>query len=212
MTKTRQSRRKKLETLQLSTCLPLVTYLGGIDDLVGEGLRDRLEASEGGFTGTLADEVDRLVDSAERRHVDGLSADNTAGTDTGGIFASTGVGDGGDDDLDGVLAGQQVNQFEGLLHNSDSHLLFTVVSALGGHEHANDALNNGALGLLEAALLVAASSVRDEHLLTDRRDLEIVGEGVIRALDTGVVPLSEQLGLDSEFGLAVVLLDKTSVV
>jgi len=40
--------------------------LGGVDDLVGEGLRDRLEASEGRFTGTLADQVDSLVDSAER--------------------------------------------------------------------------------------------------------------------------------------------------
>ena len=42
--------------------------LGGVDDLVSEDLRDRLDASEGGFTGTLADEVeDSLIDSAETR-------------------------------------------------------------------------------------------------------------------------------------------------
>ena len=42
--------------------------LGGVDDLDSEDLRDRLDASEGGFTGTLADEVeDSLIDSAETR-------------------------------------------------------------------------------------------------------------------------------------------------
>ena len=104
------------------------TYLGSVDDLVGEGLRDGLETSEGGLAGALADQVDGLVDSAEGRHVDSLSADDTTRADTGGVFAGATLRDGGDEDLDGVLAGEQMNQFHGLLYNFDSLLLFTVVS------------------------------------------------------------------------------------
>ena len=104
------------------------TYLGSVDDLVGEALRDGLKASEGGLAGALADQVDSLVDSAEGRHVDGLSADDTTRSDTGGVFAGTAVGDGSDDDLDGVFTSEEVDQLHSLLYNSDCHLLFTVVS------------------------------------------------------------------------------------
>jgi len=106
----------------------MTTYLGGVDDLVGEGLGDGLKASESTLTGTLAHQVDGLVDSTEGRDIDGLSTDNTTGSNTGGVLTGTTVGDGGDEHLDGVLASEKVNQFKGLLHNLDSHLLFTVVS------------------------------------------------------------------------------------
>ena len=82
--------------------------------------------------------------------------------------------DGSHDDLDGVLPSEQVDQLHGLLDDLDGHLLLTVVAGRGGHEHAREALNDGALGLLEAALLVAAGRVRHEHLLTDGFDLEVV--------------------------------------
>lgn len=78
------------------------------------------------------------------------------------------------DDLDGVLTSEQVNQLHRLLDNSHSHLLLTVVARRRGHEHASEALDNGALSLLESALLVAASGVRHEYLLTDGFDLEVV--------------------------------------
>ena len=42
-------------------------------------------------------------DSAEKSHVDGLSAGNTAGTDTVAVFASADVSDGADDYLDEVV-------------------------------------------------------------------------------------------------------------
>ena len=76
-----------------------LTYLGGVDDLIGEGLRDRLERPEGGLAGTLADQVNGLVDSAEGRHVDSLSAHDTARTDTGGVFTGAGGSDGVDENL-----------------------------------------------------------------------------------------------------------------
>ena len=109
--------------------IAISTYLRRVDELVGEGLRDRLETSEGGLTGGLADEVDGLVDSAEGRNIDSLSADDTTRSDTGGVFAGTAVGDGSDDDLDGVFTSEEVDQLHSLLYNSDCHLLFTVVSS-----------------------------------------------------------------------------------
>jgi len=55
-----------------------LTYLGSIDQLVSESLLDALEVAEGGLARALADQVDSLVDSAQRRNVDSLSADGTA--------------------------------------------------------------------------------------------------------------------------------------
>jgi hypothetical protein len=181
------------------------TYLGSVDNLVGEGLGDRLQTSECGLAGALADQVDGLVDSAERRHIDGLSTDHTTGSDTSGVLTGTTVGDSGDDNLNGVLAGEKVDQFEGLLDNFDSLLLFTVVSATGGHNHADEALHDRALSLLKPTLLVAASSVGNENLLTDGLDLEVVGKGVVGALHAFVRPFSEKLGLNGELGAVVLL-------
>ena len=174
------------------------TYLGSVDDLVGEALRDGLKASEGGLAGALADQVDSLVDSAEGRHVDGLSADDTTRSDTGGVLASARLGNGVDTDLNGVLAGEKMNQFHGLLDNFDSLLLFTVVSVARGHQHAGDSLDNGALGLLESTLLVATGGVWHEHLLASGLDSQVVGERGIGARDTLVGPPSEKFGFNSE--------------
>ena len=61
----------------------MLTYLAGVDDLIGESLSNRLERPEGRLASRLEDEVDGLVDSAEGRNIDSLSAHNTAGADTG---------------------------------------------------------------------------------------------------------------------------------
>jgi len=119
----------KSKTARLTQRLRVDSYLGGGDDLVGEALRHTLETTESALTGSLADEVDSLVDSAEGRHIDGLSADDTTGSDTGGVFAGAGVGEGVDEDLDWVEASQQVDEFHSLLDNTNCHLLFTVVSS-----------------------------------------------------------------------------------
>jgi len=153
-----------------------------------------------------------LVDSAEGRHIDGLSTDDTTGTDTGGVFAAASLRERVDDDLDGVLAGEESDQLEGLLNNFDSLLLLTVVGGRGGHEHASETLNNGALSLLESALLVAASGVGHKDLLTDGLHLEVVRKGVVRALHAFVRPLAEELGLNSEFDLVFVVGDNGLVV
>ena len=51
--------------------------LGGVDDFISKAFLDALQGSEGGFLGTLVDEVDSLIDSAEGGNVDSLSADGT---------------------------------------------------------------------------------------------------------------------------------------
>ena len=51
--------------------------LGGLDDLVGEALRQRFHGSESGGSDSLHDEIDTLVDSSEWGHIDGLSSDGT---------------------------------------------------------------------------------------------------------------------------------------
>ena len=179
-------------------------YLGCVDNLVGQGLGNALEAAEGGVTGALADQVNSLVDSAEGRHIDGLSSDNTTGSDTGGVLAGATVGDSVDEHLEGVLARGQVNDLHGLLDDAHGHLLLTVVAATGNHHGVNETLNDGALDLLEATGLVAASRVGHVHLLTHGLHLQVAGQRDVRALDAFVGPLSEKLGLKGEFGLTVI--------
>ena len=184
----------------------MLTYLAGVDDLIGESLSNRLERPEGRLASRLEDEVDGLVDSAEGRNIDSLSAHDTTGTDTGGVLAGTSVRDGSDKDLDGVLTGQKVDELHSLLDDPDGLLLLTVVPVAGGHEHGSKTLDDGALGLLEATLLVAASSVGHEDLLTDGTDLKVVRKGVVGALHAIIRPSAEEFGSNSELKLIFVLL------
>jgi len=197
----------KIKTARLES-----TYLGGVDELISESLRHALEVAEGGVAGALADQVDGLVHSAERRNVDGLSANGTARTDTGGVLTTAALLDGVDDDLDWVLASQEMDQFKCLLNDSDGHLLFTVLSGAADHDHVCEALDDWALDFLELALLVAASSVRNVNLLLNSLHLEVKGKTDIRGFDTLVRPLAEQLGLESEFWLSIVVIaDQTGI-
>lgn len=177
------------------------TYLGRVDDFVGEALGHSLEGSESGLTSSLAHQVDGLVDSSERGDIDGLTSNNTTGSNSGRVFTGTTFRDGGDENLDGVVACEEMDEFHSLLDDSDGELLFTVVSSTGSHDHVGESLNNRALSLLESSLLVAASSVRHEHLLSHSLDLEILGEGHIGALNALIGPFSKKLGLKSELAL-----------
>ena len=138
------------------------TLLGAVHNLISQALSTRLDVSEGTVSSTLSDQRDSLVDSSERRNINGLSSDNTTRSDTGRVFASSSVLDGINNNLNRVLIGQKVNDFEGLLDDSDSHLLLTVVSTLH-HHGVDESLNNWAGGLSESLLLVATSSMREIH-------------------------------------------------
>lgn len=174
--------------------------LGGSDDLVGEALSESLVGSERALSGALADQVDGLVDSSQRRDIDSLSADGTAGTDSGGVLTGTAVLDGVEEDLERVLAGEQVDDLKGLLEVTDGHLLLTILAASANHELVDEALEDGAGNLLEALLLVLAGGVGNVDLGLGALDGQVVGEGLLRALDTFVSPLAEQLRGNSKLG------------
>lgn len=82
-------------------------------------LGDRLDVAERRLADTDGDEGDGLVDAAERRDVDGLTADGTLRTDPGRVFARASVDDGVDEDLDRVLVGQEVDDLERVGDDAD---------------------------------------------------------------------------------------------
>lgn len=90
------------DTLQLILLLDSIAVaasLGSVDQLLSQALSNGLYVSESSLAGTNGKERDGLVDAAEGRHIDGLSADGTCGTDSGGVFTGTAVDDGVDSDL-----------------------------------------------------------------------------------------------------------------
>ena len=160
---------ERCSTVALSDSLDLVLLpdsggvatdaLGGGDDFVSEAFGKGLVAAEGRLARVLAHKEDRLVDSAERGDVDGLSADGTAGADTGGVLTSASLHDGLEEDGERVLAGEQVHDLEGLLEVANGHLLLTVDAAIPDHELVDEPLNDGAGDFLEPLLLVLAGGV-----------------------------------------------------
>ena len=83
-----------------------------------------------GKTYTNGQQRNRLVDTPQRRHIHGLTTDGTRRADTGRVFAGTSVDDGVDENLDGVLLGDEVDDFERVLDDTDSHELFAVVATV----------------------------------------------------------------------------------
>lgn len=99
-------------TLQLILLLDSVRVaaaLGGVDQLLGKALSNRLDVAESGFSGTGGEQGDGLVDAAERGDINSLSSDGTGGTNSGRVFTRTTVDNGVNGDLDGVLVGHQVD-------------------------------------------------------------------------------------------------------
>lgn len=106
--------KKRELTVRLGDTLDLVLLLdgvgvgrtlGGVDQLVGEALGDRLDVAEGRHAGAGGQQVDGLVDTAERRHIDGLTADGTGGTHTGAVLTRASVLDRVNEDLNAVVPG-----------------------------------------------------------------------------------------------------------
>lgn len=98
-----------LQLVLLLDRVRVAATLGSVDQLLGEALGDALDVTESRFASTDSEEGNSLVDTAERRHIDGLSSDGTGRTDTGAVFARAAVDDGIDGDLDRVLIGHDVD-------------------------------------------------------------------------------------------------------
>lgn len=67
-------------------------------------------------------------------------------------------------DLDGVLISEDVDDFEGVFNNTNSHQFLSVVPAVE-HQRVGKPLNNGALCLPETPGGIASSSVGKEVLM-----------------------------------------------
>jgi len=180
--------------------------LGGVDDLVGEGLGDTLEGTESGVLRALVHQVERLVNAAEGRDINGLTTHNTTGTNTGGVLTGTSVGTGINKDLDRVLASEQVDELKGLLNDAEGVLLLTVGAVTGNHNGADEALNEGALDLLELALLVATGGEGNKDLLLNSLDVDVVRKGGFGADNAFVAPSAEKLGLNGELGVGLIVI------
>jgi len=105
---------------------------------------------------------------------------------------------GGDEDLDGVLVGDEVNDFHGLLDDGDGFLLLTVVSGSGDHDHVDESFNDGALGLLETTFLVATGGEGGKDTLFGVLDLQVALDGDVVTLNVVVRPFAEKSGFESE--------------
>src|SRR6266566_8917823 len=99
--------RYTLQLILLLDSVRVAASLGSIDQLLGKTLGNRLDVSERGFAGTSCQQGNRLVDPAERGHVDSLSSDGAGRSDSGGVLTGTAVDNGINGDLDGVLVGHE---------------------------------------------------------------------------------------------------------
>ena len=70
------------------------------------------------------------------------------------------VDDSINDDLDGILISQQVNNFHGMFNNPNSHQLLPIVTPVH-HQRICEPLHNWALGFPESLDRVPASCVGD---------------------------------------------------
>ena len=136
-----------------------------MDDLVSKAFSNCLQRSESRVSGAGRHKIDGLVDSSEGRDINGLSSDGTAGANSGGVFTSTAFSNSVDEDLDWVLAGNDVYDLENLFNNQDSLLFLTVglsrvtLRPVAEHERVYESLDNGASHFLESFLLVSSGGV-----------------------------------------------------
>lgn len=165
--------------------------LGGVDQLFSQTFSNSLDVSERSLSSTDGQQSNGGVDSSQRRDIDGLSSDGTRRTDSGGVFSGTRVDNSVNDNLQWVLLGQNVDDLQGVLDDSDSLQLLTVVLTVH-HQGVGQSLNNWTLSLSESLGSVSASSVGDEHWGSD---LDVVNQRNILDLDTLERPLVEQLDL-----------------
>jgi hypothetical protein len=78
-------------------------------------------------------------------------------------------------DLNGVLVSQKMNDLHGVLYDAYSHQLLTVVATVH-HEGVGQPLNDRALGLPEALNRVAPSSVRHECGMLVNGHSNVIGQ------------------------------------
>merc|ERR1740123_1510992 len=147
-----------LQLVLLLDCVAVGGTLGSVDDLVRETLSDGLDVPEGSLPSSSAEQPDRLVNPPKRRHINSLTPDRSRSSDTGRVLAGTRVDDGVHNNLEGVLASEEMDDLESVLHNPHGHQLLAIVPAVH-HERVAKPLDNGALSLAEPLGCVSSSRV-----------------------------------------------------
>merc|ERR1740128_970424 len=122
------------DTLEFVLLLDGVTVagsLGGVDQLVGQALGDGLDVAESSLPGSGAQQPDSLVDPPEGRDIDGLTPNGSLTSDTGGVLTGSGVDDGIDQDLEGVLVKGHLQLGDGHGHLLLDNLDLVLQSGVG---------------------------------------------------------------------------------
>jgi hypothetical protein len=138
------TRTDTLELILLLDCVRVGRSLGSVDEFVGKALGNGLDVPERRLTRARGQEPDGLVHPPQRRHINSLTPDGTSASDTSRVFPRAGVDDRVNQDLDGVLVREQVNDFESVLDDPVGHEFLAVVTAVH-HEGVGEAFDDGAL-------------------------------------------------------------------
>lgn len=165
----------------------------GLDNLIGETLRDSLGVLEGLVSGVLSNEVDSLVESSERGDIDGLSLDISTLTNSGGVLSGTAVINGIDQDIDWVLTSLEVDNLKGLFDYSDSLEFLTGVSTME-LKTSDQSLYNWHSGLFELSDLISSSSMWDVYLALSLFNGNKVLDSFVLNNNFIVRPFSEKFG------------------
>jgi hypothetical protein len=136
-------------------------------------------ASECRFSGSLAHQIDGLVDSSQWRDINSLSSDGTSGTNSSRVLSGSTLDDSLEQDFQWVGTGEKVDDLKNLSEDSDSLLLFTILSVVTTHELIDESLNNWARNLLETFFLIFTSSVWNVHLSLDLSNTEVIDQRLL---------------------------------
>ena len=140
--------------------------------------------SEACVSGSLAHEIDSLVDSSQWGNIDSLSSDGTSGTNSGGIFSGSSLDDSFEEDFEWVGSSKEVNDFKSLSEDSDTNLFFTILSMHTHHKLIGESFSDWTLDLLETFFLIFTSSVWDVHLSFGGLNTKVVDKRLLGALNS----------------------------
>jgi len=129
-----------------------------VDQLISQALSNGFDVSESSLSCPSGKQVDGLVHTTERRHIDSLSTDSSLRSDASRVFTWTRINDSRNKDLDWVLVGKEVDDLECVLNDLDGLQLFTVVATVH-HQRVDKSFNNGALCFLEPFSVISSSGV-----------------------------------------------------
>ena len=115
----------------------------GVDDLVGQDFGNGLLGFNSAVTSSVGHEVDGLLTLLRGETSTACFLATPPDPNTGGVFSGTSLEDGSDEDLEGVLSGEEVDDLEGVPHNSAGFDFLSGVSA-GELHGADESLDDGA--------------------------------------------------------------------